>query len=149
MLPVGGCNGRRNQKCAGLAETDQKTVEQGIQVGAEQKAVEYVQPLGIARAGATPVSEHGTAKRLMADALAHQALHLGAPDGLGQFFQFMGLGHVEIVLRLIRQGMRQFGGTVQQPGQPVDGITAETPRPAKCRANSAGSKALPLTSRAR
>jgi hypothetical protein len=86
-------------------ETDQEPIEQSVQVGGQEKAVEDIETFGIGRAvgpgfgvagaqhlrqgdsghsaGTAPVLEHRGAEGLLADALAHNALDFGASERVG------------------------------------------------------------------
>ena len=134
--PVEGIEPRRSLQHAFIVEGDQAGVEEGIELGGEEEAVEYVEAFGVGGAigpwlgvagaeeygqvktgdgaGTAPVVHERLAEEVLADAL------FGEPQGLcGTGWLGLDLGDflgVEVG-GVVRQGHREFGGAAEESAQ--------------------------------
>ena len=153
--------GGRHQQPPRVVKADQKAVEQRIQIGDQQEAVEHVQPLGVVgalrpgfgvagaqnrrqgqagySAGAAPVVQHGCAEFLLPNPLAYQALCLGTTEPRRQLSQLVRHGDLKVLCRLAGQGTRQTRAAAQQRRQRGFIVGRKT-----ARMQRLGKRALPL-----
>jgi len=127
---LGGGEDRGHDENSVVGEGDEAAVEEGVEVGGEEEAVEDVEALGVGGAngpglgvagaegvgeveagdgaGAAPVVELGPPENVLADSLAHQAFDLGTvrQGGTEGLVEFGGV----VAGRLIRKGLGDAGG---------------------------------------